>query len=88
MPNTKSNKNKELLILMVGLFILLTLSLLNIKNYTSVNKVLGIQTEEVTSDRFWKNFLIDNPNYVPGWIESNNTKKAFDIDPNYRSPTK
>ena len=64
------------------------LSLVNIKNYlsaeTSPKKVLGAETEtDVTLD-FWNNFLTENPEYIPGWLEIDRADKAYSIDPNYR----
>jgi hypothetical protein len=43
-----------------------------IKPAKSVDNVLGIQTEANNSDldiTFWQDFLADNPEYFPGWIE-------------------
>lgn len=72
---------------MVGIFSLLLLSIVNIKNYTSekqVNEVvLGAKTDKISNDEFWNSFLNENPNYIPGWIEVNKLDKVRQIDPNY-----
>lgn len=61
--------------------------MVNIKNYTSTTpadskEVLGATTKEVSDEDFWKEFLNENPNYVPGWIEIGKIDKAREISPN------
>ena len=80
----KVNKNTKLLLILFGAFILLTLSLVNIKNITSTKEVLGIETQENINREFWDNFLNENPDYIPGWLEIGRQDQAFAIDPNFR----
>lgn len=87
MPNFRVNSNLKFLALITGIFILLLLSLVNIKNYTSEKKVddvvLGAKTEEISDVDFWNSYLNQNPNYIPGWIEIGRFDKVKQIDPNY-----
>jgi len=79
-----SETSKELFIYICVIVIVL-LSALNISSYLTPNKVrvLGAESEN-TSESFWQDFLIKNPNYVPGWIETGRTDKALKIDPNFK----
>ena len=81
----KVNKNTKLLFIMVCTFILLTLSLVNIKNITSTKEVLGVETQEDVDKEFWNNFLNENPGYIPGWLEIGRVDQAFVIDPNFQT---
>ena len=72
----------ELLIFVSALFILI-LTAANIENYQTPKKVLGAETQINTTDKFWQDFLIKNPNYIPGWLEIGRTDKVKEIDPNY-----
>jgi hypothetical protein len=73
---------KELLVIVFVLFLLLLTSV-NINNYFTDKKVLGVQTESSQDYSFWQNYLTKNPNYIPGWIEIGRNDKAHEIDPNY-----
>jgi hypothetical protein len=77
---------KELFIYTFLLFILLITSI-NINNYLKPKdiKVLGTETKNKETI-FWQDFLVKNPNYVPGWIEIGRKDKAHEIDPNYIKP--
>ena len=46
----------QLLVFVAALFILL-LSAANIKNYQSPKKVLGVESQVNSGDRFWEEFL-------------------------------
>ena len=79
------NNNTKFLLIVVSIFILLTLSVLNINNYSALNKVLGIETVENASDKFWNDFLSKTPDYVPGWVEIGRLDKATAINPNFQT---
>jgi hypothetical protein len=83
MSAKKVNKSaREIFIYVLLLFILL-LTAANIGSFFSPKKtVLGTSTENKDT-KFWEEFLIKNPNYIPGWIEIGRTDKALEIDPNY-----
>jgi hypothetical protein len=83
MSDKKVNKIAlELLIITSTLFLLL-LTAVNISNYHSSKRVLGIETQESSELIFWQDFLDDNPNYIPGWVEIGKIDKVETIDPNY-----
>lgn len=86
MQKHKVNRNTKFLFLMVGAFILLMLSVVNINNLTLEKKVLGADSQENIELEFWENFLSENPKYIPGWLELNQTDQAKSIDPNYQLP--
>ena len=70
------------------LYILIVFALLvsavNINSYLGPNKVLGAEIEEsVNNEAFWNEFLANNPDYIPGWIEIGRMDKVLEIDPNY-----
>lgn len=68
------------------LLMLLYLTYLNIRNYYLPKTVLGISTStQVSSYDFWNEYLKNNPNYVPGWLEIGRADKALEIDPNYQT---
>jgi hypothetical protein len=75
----------ELLIFVAVLFVLV-LSAANIENYQTPKKVLGAETQVGSNDKFWQDFLIKSPNYIPAWIEIGRTDKVKEIDPNYLLP--
>lgn len=71
---------------MVGTFVLLMLSAVNINNITSEKKVLGAGSQNNVELEFWEDFLLENPNYIPGWVEINLNDQAKSINPNYQLP--
>ncbi len=83
MNKAKVNKNTTYLILIVSAFILLLLSMVNIKTISTNKEVLGIKTQTESDEEFWNNFLVNNPNYIPGWIEIGKFEKAASINPNF-----
>ncbi len=83
MDNRMVNKDINHLIFIVGVFVLLLLSLVNIKTVFSKKEVLGLETQIQSDDKFWNDFLIKNPNYLPGWVELGKADVASKIDPNY-----
>lgn len=88
MPTPKVNDNTKLLFFIVICFVLLMLSMVNIKNYfspkTLPERVLGAETHLDATEEFWNDFLNKNPNYVPGWIELGRMDKALTLDPNFQ----
>jgi hypothetical protein len=75
--------SKELFIFVVFLFIL-CLTAINISSFSKPKvKVLGVETINSSNEKFWNDFLIKHPNYIPGWIETGRTDRAKEIDPNY-----
>jgi len=79
----------QFLIYIVVVFLLLLTSA-NLQNYLSSKEVLGVSVDEITQDNqsvqdrmFWHEFLLKNPNYIPGWIELGRMDKVREIDPNY-----
>ncbi len=83
MSANKVNKIvKELFIFVTIVFILL-LSATNLENFQKPKRVLGIETQVVSDDKFWEEFLSKNPNYIPGWLETGRIDKVKEIDPNY-----
>ena len=75
---------RELLNLLLVALILL-LSLVNILFYLSPKKVLGLETKASNDQVFWNKFLSQNPNYIPGWIETGRADIARQIDPNFQT---
>ena len=75
----------QLLAFLAALFILL-LSAVNIRSYQSPKKVLGAESQVNSEDKFWDEFLVKNPDYIPGWIEIGRVDKVKEIDPNYIIP--
>jgi uncharacterized membrane protein YecN with MAPEG domain len=75
----------ELFIVVVAISVLL-LSAINISNYQAPKMVLGAEIQVDSDDQFWTEFLSNNPNYIPGWIEIERMDKAREIDPNYLNP--
>jgi hypothetical protein len=72
----------DLFMFVAALFILF-LTATNIENYLAPKEVLGAETQVDTTENFWQDFLIKNPNYIPGWIEIGRVDKVKEIDPNY-----
>jgi len=70
----------------LAVIILLTLSAFNLHNYSKSKEVLGLKTEIPSNTKFWEDFLIKNPDYIPGWIELGRWDKVKKIDPNYPLP--
>ena len=82
------NKDKQLLFILSLLLSTLVLSYLNIKNFYDTKDVLGATTSKVESyDKFWNEYLKNNPNYIPGWLEIGRDDKVLEIDPNYKLVT-
>lgn len=76
---------KEIFIYVAFLFVLF-LTAINISTFLQpkINtKVLGIETTDNSNTDFWKSFLDQHPNYIPGWIEIGRMDKVKRIDPNY-----
>lgn len=66
---------------------LLLLSALNIHSYLQPEKVLGVREISVESDvAYWNEFLTQNPDYLPGWVELGRLDKVLEIDPNFEIP--
>lgn len=80
----KGKVNNNFFIVTVIIFILLCLSLINIKFISSYKPVLGAHSE-ITNDKsdFWGDFTSINPNYIPGLIENGDIDKAKEVNPNY-----
>jgi hypothetical protein len=87
MSAKKVNKAAKELFIYVFLLFILLLTSINIDNYLrpKETKVLGSETKN-TEPVFWQNFLAQNPDYIPGWIETGRIDKAHEIDPNYLTP--
>lgn len=83
--NRLNSTSKELFIYVLVLFLLLLASI-NIDTSLQPRKILGIETQQNTNnEKFWQDFLKQNPSYVPGLIETGQKDKANLIDPNYLS---
>ena len=80
------NLNMKSFLIYASIIFILTLTSINIKNYLSPKKVLGIQTQSGDLETFWKEFVNKNPDYIPGWIEIGGINKIKEIDPNYLTP--
>lgn len=86
MSASRVNPEIKFLLKVSAILVILVLSMINIKNILSTKDVLGVKTEESsteTLETFWQNFMSENPNYIPGWLELNNKEKAVEIDPNF-----
>lgn len=79
----KVNKVSKEILIFVSLLLLLVLITQNINSFYSTKKVLGVETRNDLYEDFWTSFLNDNPNYIPGLIETGKIDKALEIDPNY-----
>jgi len=79
-----NNVAKELL-LYTFILLLLVLTSANVTNYLEPEKVQVLGAETQNSDKvFWNDFMIKNPDYIPGWIELGRFDKVREIDPNYQ----
>jgi hypothetical protein len=76
----------EILVITTTLFVIL-LTIINIENCLTPNKVLGAETSSDSDQQFWTDFLTKNPEYIPGWYEVGRIDKAREIDPNYELGT-
>lgn len=85
MQGLKINNKDIYLLKITFILILLILSFMNLKTIFSYKKVLGVETAKPSAIDYWSKFLTDNPNYIPGLLEINNTTEANKVDPNYRS---
>ena len=86
MSAKRVNKAAKQLFIYVALLFVLLLTVINIQSYQTPNKpvkVLGEETQINGDQQFWRDFLIKNPNYIPGWIEVGRIDRAKEIDPNY-----
>jgi hypothetical protein len=70
----------------VSIITLLLLSALNIKNFLTPDVVLGTGHVNSVNEDYWREFLLENPDYIPGWIELGRFDKVMQIDPNYPLP--
>jgi len=77
------NKAATELLIFVAALIVLLLTAVNIESYQAPKKVLGVEMQVVSSDKFWEDFLNKNPDYIPGWFEIGRMDKVKEIDPNY-----
>jgi len=77
------NKATTELLMFVAALIVLLLTAVNIESYQAPKKVLGVEMQVVSSDKFWEDFLNKNPDYIPGWFEIGRMDKVKEIDPNY-----
>ena len=75
----------EIFVFVAALFVLL-LTVVNIDNYKAPQKVLAVETQINSDDKFWEDFLTKNPDYIPGWLEEGRIDKVNEIDPNYLLP--
>ncbi len=73
--------------LALAILAVLGLSAFNIHSFLTPSKVevLGVNTEEENKE-FWLDFLDQNPEYIPGWLELDREDKATEIDPNHITP--
>lgn len=75
---------KNYLLITALVIFILFLSAYNIKSYFVPTKVLGVETQSLSLEKeFWENFIKENPNYIPGWIELERMDKVIEIDPNF-----
>lgn len=87
----KSSIHKVQLLYQFSIFLLtvlvLFLSAFNIRNIHKPKIVLGTATmENEDTSGYWRSFLSENPDYIPGWIEINEAEEVERIDPNYFIP--
>ena len=80
------NKVFNQLLVFVAALLVLLLSAVNIGSYQSPKKVLGAESQVNSDNKFWEEFLVKNPDYIPGWIEIGRFDKVNEIDPNYFTP--
>jgi len=84
MSANKVNKAATQILAYVAALFVLLLTAINILNYQTPKKVLGVETEEENDIVFWQEYLKENPNYLPGWAEIGREDKIKEIDPNYK----
>ena len=84
MSANKVNKAATQILAYVAALFVLLLTAINILNYQTTKKVLGVETEEENDVVFWQEYLKENPNYLPGWAEMGREDKIKEIDPNYK----
>ncbi len=84
MSANKVNKAATQILAYVATLFVLLLTAINILNYQTPKKVLGVETEEENDIVFWQEYLKENPNYLPGWAEIGREDKIKEIDPNYK----
>jgi len=83
MTSKKRNDATKLIVYIITLLLLLLTSV-NIHKIFKTEEVLGIETKMIEDEeKFWKDFLTQNPDYIPGWIEIGDYEKVKQIDPNY-----
>ena len=76
------------LLIMFSVLILLLLAAFNFRFYANQQKVLGVKTEGeeallLEEQTFWEEFLSNNPDYLPGWLEIGRLDKVYEINPNF-----
>lgn len=86
MSAKRVNKVAFELLIFVSALLVLVLTAVNIKSYQTPKKVLGAEVQINSTDKFWQDFLTQNPDYIPGWIETGRIDKVKEIDPNYITP--
>ena len=86
MSATNINAVSKVFFIYVFVAFVLLLTSVNIGRFLAPKKVLGAEAQGDSRERFWQNFLVKNPNYIPGWIEIDREDKAHEIDPNYVTP--
>lgn len=88
--STEKHKIYRSLFIFTFIIVVVILSSFNIYLFFKPNKVLGISTSltrsQISRNVFWDGFLEQNPKYIPGLIETGQTQKAKEIDPNYINP--
>lgn len=87
MPTAKKDSITNQFYLYLSILFLLAISALCLKIYSNPIKVLGASSRDTqiqTNIEYWNSFLIENPNYIPGWIEIGRIDKVMEIDPNYQ----
>lgn len=98
----KVSENESVyLILVLAVALLLLLALFNLHAYfhpKDKKDVLGAFDESVYEKEFWYDFLKDEPEYLPGWVElvrleketgningfEKSLIKVFELDPNLK----
>ena len=90
MPKAALKKSNAHFLFCLITTLVLLLSFFNFNKYFENQKVLGIKIEvdqkseeQLREREFWEDFLADNPNYIPGWIELGDFERVKQIDPNY-----
>jgi hypothetical protein len=81
---TRVNNDKTYLLFAVSVLAILAFSFINLKNYFTHKKILGIESYSNIQSNYWTGFLKQNPNYIPGLLETESLEKARQIDPNFQ----